>query len=175
MPIPGIEALPLGDDGTRLTLERMREAVALAVTHPLVRWFAVDCARRARAGDIPGQVAAIRGFLAQHVHFVPDPLTVEWLTPPPALLQTIVDRFYTMADCDDVATLGAALGGAIGIPSRFVVLGFVHPNAPMGHVYTELFDGAQWVELDITRSVQHLPMVGMVSRRWIVPVLPGEG
>lgn len=171
MQTSGIEPLPLGDDGTRLTLERMRDAVVTAVTHPLVRWFAVDCARQARTGDIRGQIAAIRAFLTQHVHFVPDPLTVEWLTPPPALLQTIVDRYYTMADCDDVATLGAALGGAIGIPSRFVVLGFVHPNAPMGHVYTELFDGTQWVELDITRSAQQLPMAGAIARQWIVPVL----
>lgn len=168
---PGVETLPNGDDGTRLTLVRMRDAVLDAVTHPLVRWYAGDCARKARPGDIAGQIAAIRQFLTHHVQFVPDPLTVEWLTPPAALLQTITDRFYTMADCDDVATLGAALGGAIGIPSRFQVLGFVHPDGPMGHVYTELFDGAQWVELDITRQAQQFPLAGMVARRWVISVL----
>lgn len=167
----GLEVLPNGDDGTRRTLERMREAVYTAVAHPLVRWYAVDIARKVAPNNRSEQVRAIREFLTSHVHFVPDPLTVEWLTAPEAMLETITARFYTMADCDDVATLGAALGGAIGIPSRFVVVGFVHPNGPMAHVYTELFDGAQWCELDITRPAQQFALDGLVSRRWAIPVL----
>lgn len=167
---PGVEVLPDGDDGTRRTLERMRDMVLSAIAHPLVRWYGTDIVRGVPPLDRPSQVAAIRAFLATRVTFVPDPLGVEWLTSPPAMLDTISQRYYTVGDCDDVAMLGAALGGSVGLPSRFVVVGFVHPDAPMGHVYTELFDGAQWRELDITRPSQQL-LADVVSRSWIIPVI----
>lgn len=159
-----------GDAGTVQTLDLMRGLVRNGVAHPLVRQTAVDLARRTLPNDTAGQVREIRAFLTERMHFVHDPLDWEHVSSPEIPLGEMQDRFYATGDCDDVAVLGAALGGAIGIPARFVVLGFHDVRNPMGHVYSELFDGAQWVDLDVTRPVGEIDRDAMIARTWYYPV-----
>lgn len=159
-----------GDAGTWQTVDVMRDLVQRGVAHPLVRRTAVDIARTVPPGDLNAIIRAIRRWLQDHVHFVYDPMNVEHVTAPDILLQECTVRYFTTGDCDDVAVLGAALAGAVGIQARFVVLGFAtDPEGRMGHVFTELFDGAQWLDLDITRSQPQVDM-RQVSRTWHIPV-----
>lgn len=163
-------ALADGDAGTRQTIEVMRDLVQRGVAHPLVRQTAVNIARTVPPGDLNAIGRAIRRWLQEHVHFVYDPMNVEHVTAPDILLSECEVRYFTTGDCDDIAVLGATLAGAVGVQSRFVVLGFgPDPEAPMGHIYTEVFDGAQWTDLDITRSQPQVDM-SRVSRAWHIPV-----
>ena len=158
-----------GDEGTRQTVQRMIDMTRDARANPIVRNQAVSLARGVLPRDTVGQIRAIRDFLREHVHFLADQIDVEWLHRPADLLVDIERRYYVMADCDDVAMLGASLGGAIGLPARFVIIGFFRENAPMSHVYTELFDGQVWRELDTTRTISETERRRLVSREWFVP------
>lgn len=167
----GARPVPAGDAGTRETVAMMQRLVFDAVASPMVRAYAVEIVRDELQRDWPGYVRALRRWLAERVRFVDDPVGVEWVTPPEILLGEIERRFATMADCDDVATLGAALAGALGMQSRFQVIGFKE-HGPMRHVFAEVWNGEQWQDLDTTRPVGDASGEIHVARRWTVPALP---
>ena len=108
----------------------------------------------------------LRDWLAQAVTFKDDPATVslaaggvaavdDYLRDPiteqlPQLRQTGTIR----GDCDDVATLGATLALAAGLPAvRFRVVSF-QPAAPrpFTHVFAEVLTSRGWLDFDTTRT-----------------------
>jgi len=85
---------------------------------------------------------------------------VEMLHGPAWQVQQIRARGIVQVDCDDVAMLAAALGKAVGLRARFVVVGFDSRTAPYRHVWAELSPRARvpmWSEMDVTRPAQGLP------------------
>lgn len=133
-------------------VHRMRELVRDQCALPLVRETAVRIAHGTGI-DAAQQAARIRAWLSRHVGFIRDPFGIEGLTEPVAQLLWLQNVGWLDGDCDDVATLGAALGQAIGLPARFVLLGRL---GGFEHVWAELGDpltGA-WYDLDITRPFQ---------------------
>lgn len=96
---------------------------------------------------------AIRSWLATHTRFVPDPDTVELVRTPPEQLRLQRAQGTAPGDCDDTATLAAALALALGQRVHFVVLGFFAPDAPFVHVYAEQSLGDDtWGDFDVTRT-----------------------
>ena len=53
-------------------------------------------------------------------------------------------------DCDDLATFYAAAAIAIGKVARFVAIRYTPGNPNFEHVFTEAYDGGQWLILDAT-------------------------
>jgi hypothetical protein len=157
-----LEAIPAGDAGTDTTLRRMAAMVRRDALNSTVRGVALGIVRRCPdqgAGATACQLRALRKFLVRHVRFVRDPVHAELVHAPRILAQQLVATGSTSGDCDDVATLGAALGRAVGFDARFVVLGFFDAGAPWSHVYAELRDpqtGA-WQQMDVTREYGRLP------------------
>jgi transglutaminase-like putative cysteine protease len=96
---------------------------------------------------------AIRRWLGAHFRFVPDATDVETTREPHYLLEQLESwgQGLMTGDCDDVATLGAALGKAVGMNARFMVLGFRSLENAWGHVYAELESDRGWVDLDVTK------------------------
>jgi transglutaminase-like putative cysteine protease len=83
---------------------------------------------------------------------------MELVKAPAVMLQEIraTPDSYAVGDCDDVATLGAAIALAMGLPVRFVLLGF-ELGGPFSHVYADAWSGGRWVELDTTKPAQFPP------------------
>lgn len=159
--------IPGGDLGTFATLGHMRSLANQGAYHPLT--VSLGSLIVEGVGDNrPLQAAAIRSWLQSSIRFHRDPFGVELIREVPEMLALVRARGLALLDCDDVSILGAALGKAIGLPARFVVLGFGNGlgAAPYRHVYTELFDGARWREMDITRP-SNLPPVSRVARRYV--------
>ena len=133
---------------------------------PDVRLTAVRIASGLRDGT--EQAVAIRGWLEDHVSLMRDPDGVEMLHGPKWQVRTALTQGIVNVDCDDVAMLAAALGKAVGLRARFVVVGFGSPKAPFRHVWTELASPGSnvWIECDITRPSQGLPFeaIGRVLR-----------
>lgn len=124
------------------------------------------------AGDAqtPGdRVRRIRRFLERRVRFHPDPLHFETIKEPEFQLREIERDGTTAGDCDDIATLGAALGLALGLPARFRVMAF-DAAAPFEHVTADLFDGSEWVDLDVSREFQRVPADFRPERERVVPI-----
>lgn len=157
-----------GDFGTMQTIQHMRRIVNASTGDPAVRQVASRIGVAfGPAGD--AQARGIRDYLLDRVVFLRDPRNRELLHHPRVLLQDILRQGYTSIDCDDVAILGAALGKAIGLRARFVVVGFSSPTAPFRHIWTELSDPSRvrWIDLDITRPMQ---VLAPVSRARVVEV-----
>lgn len=167
-----VETLAAGDAGVYQTLAAMRALVYDSAADPYVRAWAVEIARTVPPRDGGALALAIRDFLVEHVTYLDDPVGVELVHRPARLLEEIHARFYVTGDCDDVATLGAALGATVGLPSRFVVLSFGGPGDPFAHVYAELFTGSAWLDLDTTRQLAEVQRAALISRRLIVPAYP---
>lgn len=148
-----LEQLPDGDLGTGWTVRRMREYANDARSDPRTRAAAVAITEECGGRAVDCQILAIRKWLDAHIRFIRDPAGLELLHRPDWQLLQIAKKAYISVDCDDVAVLAAALGKAIGIRARYVVIGFQGGRGPFAHVYTELYGtGGRWREIDITRS-----------------------
>jgi transglutaminase-like putative cysteine protease len=148
--------LPGSDFGTRITLWQMRAMVYREFMNPMVRLTATEIAAGTDGAE---QAHAIRDYLEHRTEFVRDPDGVEMLHGPVWQLQQIRQNGVVRVDCDDVAMLAAALGKAVGLRARFVVVGFDNPRAPYRHVWAELSPRnlPAWVDMDVTRPAQGLP------------------
>ena len=144
------------DMRTRQTVAAMRAVTLDSLRDPAIVDRAAAIVRDLDGRDRAGQIRAIRAWLAANVRFLPDPLIDgDVIRTPSLLLRQLKRDGFMQGDCDDVATLAATLGHAVGIPARFVTLGFFGPTAPFRHVFAELEDTAgQWHEMDVTESEQ---------------------
>lgn len=148
--------IPEGDVGTYATLLTMRRLARAGAARRRLQQLAVRLRMEAR-GDRCRYILALRNWLARNVRFRLDPPDVETIRAPLYMLDTYSDRGYAWGDCDEVATLAAALGLAVRLRARFVVYAFALPWAPYSHVFTELECGGVWYELDTTAPAQFGP------------------
>lgn len=168
-------SIPKGDLGTMFIVAKMRSLARKGMYHPDIRKLAIDITQGISGKDTASQIWAIRNWLDTVVWFTRDPRSAELLYTPERMVRILRDPLnggILRVDCDDVAILAAALAGAIGLRSRFVVVGFLSPNAPYRHIWTELADPMQvdikWYDMDVTRGIQALP--GQISRRLTIEV-----
>lgn len=136
-------SIPLGDAGPRVTVENM---AALA-------WEDADA--------IPLRFHSgrdLRWWLAEHTYFQEDPPDLELVRTPGRMLREIERYGRAGGDCDDVATLAAALGLASGMDVRLVLAGLA-PDGPFVHVFAEVREpaGPSWTELDVVAEAQGIP------------------
>lgn len=129
----------------------MQNVARQSLEDPAIVSLAADIVAEVDGRDTLGQIAAIRSWLARYVRFLPDPrIDGDVIRTPAALLSQLGRVGYMQGDCDDVSTLAATLGQAVGLNARFVTLGF-DPVGPYTHVFCELEDETgQWHELDVT-------------------------
>lgn len=155
------------DATTFRTLGRMRHLVRRALHDRAFVWWVRDVMATAAPAAIAARnfgalARAIRDYVGAHIRFVPDPRGVENLTPPSehARLLKETPAAVLLGDCDDAATLSAAMGMALGMDATFSVRAFRRPDNPYQHVVTTLLPrGAPAVECDTTASAQKLPPV----------------
>jgi len=157
-----MRVMPLlgGDLGSYQTLSVMRGLARRAITDPLVVETARAIVRVSPPRDAHAHALAVRDYLSEHFQFIRDPRYSEQLATPRHMLEAIARRYVVQGDCDEAATLAAALGLAVGLRARFVALGFQNQRTPLAHVYTVLGAGPMgWVSVDVTRPPFPVPPV----------------
>lgn len=133
------------------TLARMADNIRSSLTDPRVVETARGIIATVTPRDCVGQARAIRAWVDRRFRFVRDPLGVELLETPALLLSRIDRDGSVQGDCDDAATLTAALGMAVGIAASLHAVAFFTKVAPYAHVYTVLHpEPGGPVEMDIT-------------------------
>lgn len=142
------EWIPGNLRGILRTLEIMGELAREGASAPIVR----ETAELVMGGAVyPGD--ALRSWLARRWIVVPDPFNVELVSSPALQLERWARRpeLGLRGDCDDLATLAAALALACGLGARYRAI--VTGMGPLpDHVFTELEEpGGTWIELDIMR------------------------
>lgn len=160
-PAVSITDIPGGDAGVFATLAKMAELARRAAGTLGVRALAVVWTFDARTPVARAQ--RLRAELAEAYRYRDD-LEAETIYDPQYLAREYYLHGTVTGDCDDLATLGAALALSIGLPVWFVVVNGEDPET-FGHVYAEIrppgvnpggactFDAAATgaVELDLQR------------------------
>ena len=157
-----VERVPLkpGVDGTDQTIVVMAKAAMgiYGAGSGKIRNLAIQIVRDAGVPekDKRGEIEAVHAFVKKHLRYVKDPLWYEFVTFPETLAFERND-----GDCDDHVVLEAALLGALGIPTRFVVYAF-NGAANFGHVAMQALEAnGKWLPLD--------PIVKDKPAGWEVP------
>ncbi len=157
-------SIPYGDVGSLRTLQIMKKLVNDSLVDPVVINTAHSIVKFCPPKDEKCYAYSIFNWLKEHTQFIRDPAGVELIRAPKWDLDEIAKKSYILIDCDDFAVLAAALGKAVGMQAKFVVLGFFEANAPLTHVYTILkVGGKHWVPIDL--KIQYPIARAMISRK----------
>lgn len=84
-----------------------------------------------------------------------DPHDAELIRAPDRQLQELACRGYLVGDCDDAATLGAALLYSLGIPAQFVVI-----RMPWEEDFSHVFLRCGSLDIDPIAPPELLPIRG---------------
>jgi transglutaminase-like putative cysteine protease len=125
------------------TLQLMRRLVVQYKRSSEVRETALSLISELRPKNWLGEINAIFTYVRDSIRYAHDVRGVETLQIPSVTMD------LSAGDCDDKATLLAALLESIGHPTRFVAVGYSRPGA-YSHVYVETKHGAQWMPMDAT-------------------------
>lgn len=120
----------------RRTLEQMRRNIRGDLKKPIVWETAREIVARVPERDYALQAKTIRSWCKSHFRYVADPVHVDLLTTPQYDLEKIKKYGYFQGDCDDAATITAALCEAVGISCTLWAVAFISPTAPFSHVFT---------------------------------------
>lgn len=134
--------IPNGSAGTVATLKVMRDYARDAIRDPrqLIRAKALEI-----LNDIPprqriAEIKALHSFVRDQIRYTRDPVDVELVQTPDRTLE------IGHGDCDDKATLLAALLMASGHPARYCAVGF--GDEGFSHVLVETPVGDGWMPLE---------------------------
>jgi hypothetical protein len=138
------------------TLERMADLCRKAMTNGYIVRYANEIVAAARPRDYPAQIRDLGLFARSYFRFVDNPVGVQRIRTPLDMINDVENVGYVQGACDDAAVLMATLGMADALPARFRAVAFGHspepdPTAPLTHVIADLFDGAAWEPLDVTK------------------------
>lgn len=156
---------PSGRSGPFHTVRKMREFVELGKVDPLVMRTAVRLVIEAPPRDEWREVESIFNYVRGSVRYVRDVVGVETLADPATTLRRMV------GDCDDKATLLAAMLESVGYPCRFVMASYHGDD--FEHVYLQCLLLGNWYDLDPTEigPVGYAPPEP--RRIWIEPIYGG--
>ncbi len=125
----------------------------------LVRRFVERLCAQVEPGDYSSEILAIYYWCCANVRYMKDILDVETLKTPNQLLQS------RSGDCDDIATLLAAMYMSCGNVCRFIVVAFAsgYPE----HVFVQVRVGPKWVTIDPVAAADTTIMHKKVTRHWV--------
>ena len=141
--------LALGDRGERSSMVR-------SMKDHIIRWL---CPK-----DYLGEILAIRNFVAEKVRYSNDALGVEQVQDPQRMCEQIVEHGAAVGDCDDIATLIAALCRQAGRECEFVVVGFGAPGI-YSHVFARVREPKtkKWIVCDPVAGTDEAAMLAKVT------------
>jgi len=130
----------------------------------LVRRTAEEIIRQVQPKDYLGEILAIRYWVTEHIRYTSDPVHVEFVRDPQALLEEIAKHGVVTADCDEIALLIAALCLCIGRIAEFVVVGFGDPGE-YSHVFARIMEprSQKWIVTDPVAGTDERGMLDRVT------------
>lgn len=134
-----------GYPGIEQTIRAMRKLVQQYRTDISIRQAATQAVFLTPEKDDYAEIEAIFHMVQRGIRYCKDIHQVETLSTP---TMTLAQR---LGDCDDQATLLAALLESIGYATRFVIAAYNQPGA-YEHVYLQVYCHGQWIDLDPTEQ-----------------------
>jgi transglutaminase-like putative cysteine protease len=140
-------SVPSGPNGTAQTLKVMKRLAIEGAKDPGVIQVASSLVKNLDQYDRVGEVRALHGFVRDSIRYTNDPIDLELVRTPRAILEMGV------GDCDDKSILLSSLLRCIGRPARFVAI-CLSKNDGFSHVYVETPLGQRWIALETIRDVE---------------------
>lgn len=137
-----LRGIPSGRAGAMATARVMAELAADYRTSPMVRNAAAEATRGVNHRDQKAMAEAIRLYVERHVEYRKDPEGVELVQTPEVTLSNRI------GDCDDQATLVAAMLGSVRVGHIGFALAKLHGQTGYGHVLAVIRVADQWVPLE---------------------------
>lgn len=139
--------IPSGREGIIVTLRAMRDFARASRRSYHIRLLAEKIVNDAdvQEKDWVGQARAIHAFVRDRITYMLDPDGVEMVRSPEKTLERL------SGDCDDKATLVAALLLSIGHPVRLAAVGGT--PGELTHVFAETKIGSRWFAVETTEPV----------------------
>jgi hypothetical protein len=115
----------------------------------VIRTMKDHIVRKLQPKDYLGEILAVRYFVAERVRYSNDALGVEQVQDPQRMAEEIIKHGNAVGDCDDIATLIAALCRQLGRECEFVVVGFGAPGS-YSHVFARVKEpkSGRWIVCD---------------------------
>jgi transglutaminase-like putative cysteine protease len=141
-----------------------------------VRLLAEQLAGGLGSKDYLSEALAVYYFTLGNVRYMRDPRTVELVRAPHVVVQELSRGKTPSLDCDDMASLIAALLLAMGNEVRIVTVAFRHVfhrnNRQYSHVFVQAREPRtqQWITLDPVAAEKTVQMLGRVKAAKIWPV-----
>lgn len=152
-----------------VTLRAMREQALKGKKDLEIRRLVEKICEEVAEGDYAGELLAIYYWVKQNIRYMRDIDGVEFLKSPNQLIKT------RSGDCDDIATLLAAMFMAAGNPVHFTIVAFNGGMPVFSHVYVEVVTPHGPVLFDpVANRVQH-EMASNIKAKKTFPVSGGPG
>lgn len=138
--------IPRGDAGTEQTVARMRELVTQGKRDPRFRPLLAKLLTGCDQKDYRCYATAAFHFVRDKIKYVYDPVAVEWIEEPYAIIQNGI------GDCDSKDILLTTLFEIMGFPARFkVIKADARRPDEFSHVYTQVkLPKEGWLSADPT-------------------------
>jgi len=135
----------------------------------LVRQATEDVIRGIEGKDYLGEILAIRYWVTEKVRYSGDPLHVELIRDPQALIEEIQAHGRATADCDELCLLIACMCMQVGRVAEAVVVGFGRPGE-YSHVFPRVKEprSGAWVVLDPVAGSDERGMLNNVTTFYTV-------
>jgi transglutaminase-like putative cysteine protease len=121
--------------------------------------------------DYLSEILAVRNFVAEKVKYLNDPLTTELVRDPQNLIEQVMKSGKAVGDCDDIATLMAAMARQLGRDAEFITVGFGAPGK-YSHVFTRVKEpkSGVWIVCDPVAGTEESRMLSRVStwKSWVI-------
>lgn len=122
----------VSDPNPEMTLQWMARQTQIAQQDASLRLFAETLIRGVFPHDYLSEYAAVNNWVRMHIRYSRDPITIEQVKTPQAVLET------ETADCDCMCVLIGSLVGTLGAKVRFVAGGFA--SGSLSHVWCEAWE-----------------------------------
>jgi len=101
--------------------------------------------------------AGVDEWLRYNWRVVPDPPDVEYIRTPHFQLRLAAENGFLIGDCDEAATLAAALLAALSWPCTLVAIR-LHGDSEFSHVFTRTEYHSVYIDIDPIVPADQLPI-----------------
>ena len=138
----------------------------------LVRGVKDHIIRDVQPKDYLTEILAVRNYVHEKCKYSNDALGVEQVQDPERICDQIVKYGTAVCDCDDIATVMAALCRQLGRETQFVIVGFGREGS-YSHVFTRVKEpkSGKWIVLDPVAGTDETGMLRRVTtfQIWKIP------